>query len=154
MALDERRRAHYADVLAWSARVGLLIRFKAAEASLVLPRKEPRTRRPWLGADAPVIPKLIRKRNEELTTAGAVGVVDIRVGPSLHLAAVGVIIGGQNPETGEQIYRHQSPCHDGDWILGMGCLSLGSHRILRQERDHEEYPADRQASPAEDGDQG
>ncbi len=38
--------------------------------------------------------------------------------------------------------------------LGMGCLSLGSRRILPQERDHEEHPADRQASPAEDRDQG
>ena len=91
MALDESRRAHYADVRAWSACVGLLVRFQAAEASLVLPRKEPLTRRPRLGADAPVIPKLIRKRNEELATAGA---VDIRIGPSLHLAAVGVAIGG------------------------------------------------------------
>jgi hypothetical protein len=154
MALDESRRAHYADVRAWSACVGLLVRFKAAEASLVLPRKEPRTRPPRLGADAPVIPKLIRKRNEELATAGAVRVVDIRIGPSLHLAAVGVVIGRQDPETGKQIYRHQSPCHDGDWILGMGCLSLGSRRILPQERDHEEHPADRQASPAEDRDQG
>ena len=36
----------------------------------------------------------------------------------------------------------------------MGCLSLGSHRILPQERDHEEHPADRQALPAEDRDQG
>lgn len=104
MAVDERRRAHYADARAWSDGVGLLVGFKAAEASLVLPRKEPRPRRPRLGADAPVIPELIRKRNEELATAGAVGVVDIRIGPSLHLAAVGIVIGGQDPETGKQIY--------------------------------------------------
>jgi hypothetical protein len=50
--------------------------------------------------------------------------------------------------------RHTTACGSVPGILGMGCLSLGSRRILPQERDHEEHPADRQASPAEDRDQG